>query len=92
MTTRRRRTNSNSEDKENYPLFAPKDSQTYVSSGTSYEATKTYGLPVDDINADMTCRDRTNEFMSAVKSIQARHVSWSRATLEIPYPGLGRSV
>ncbi|KAK2175404.1 hypothetical protein NP493_734g00031 [Ridgeia piscesae] len=73
MTTRRRRTNSNSEDKENYPLIAPKSSQTYVSSGSSYEATKTYGLPVDDINADMTCRDRTNEFMSAVKSIQARH-------------------
>ncbi|KAI0219604.1 Syntaxin-5 [Lamellibrachia satsuma] len=72
MTTRRRRTNSNSEDKENYPIVNAKGNRTYVSSGTAYEATKSHGLPVDDIDAGMTCRDRTNEFMSAVKSIQTR--------------------
>ena len=88
MTTRRRRTNSNSEDKENYPVVNAKGNRTYVSSGTAYEATKSYGLPVDDIDAGMTCRDRTNEFMSAVKSIQTRQVGFVMAYTFSDLPSL----
>ena len=74
MTTRRRRTNSNNEGKENFPIVTVNGSRNYAPGSATYEATKSFGLPVDDLDADMTCRDRTNEFMSAVKSMQARQV------------------
>ncbi|XP_032221722.1 syntaxin-5 [Nematostella vectensis] len=62
MTTRRRRTRSNSEDHES-------NSRT-ISHPTSSS--------LDSRPTDMTsCRDRTTEFYSAVKSIQSRQVKAS---------------
>ncbi|XP_070576418.1 syntaxin-5-like [Ptychodera flava] len=58
MTTRRRRTYSDeAREEENWNTFGkPHVTTTYV----------------ERYDSDMTCRDRTNEFLSAVKSFQSR--------------------
>ena len=72
MIARRRRTNSNS-DKDspnsNYYVGVQNIPQTYVQHNTSPPP------PPPKKDPEMSCRDRTNEFMSAVKSMQSRHVS-----------------
>ena len=79
MIARRRRTNSNSENKEDsYAVRGQQTPSTFVSdnSTASYNSyTPPMGGSSEHIT--MTCRDRTNEFMSAVKSMQSRQVSFT---------------
>ncbi|KAK2150428.1 hypothetical protein LSH36_405g00044 [Paralvinella palmiformis] len=80
MYARRRCTNSNSEkedDKENYKAYSTSVysyKQTPPAKGSSPVSSDPSLPPAGRIitDADMTCRDRTNEFMSAVKSLQSR--------------------
>ena len=71
MIARRRRTNSGSEDKSSdYGYRYQGNTTTYV--------TRTPDSPelsriVPD--SEMSCRDRTTEFFSAVKSLQTRHTN-----------------
>jgi len=82
MYARRRCTNSNSEkedDKENYKAYSTSVysyKQTPPAKGLSPVSSDPSLPPAGRIitDAEMTCRDRTNEFMSAVKSLQSRQV------------------
>ncbi|KAL5008014.1 hypothetical protein ScPMuIL_013595 [Solemya velum] len=70
MIARRRRTNSGSDSKPNGHVSVGQHWSTSSTSGASYPATYT--------DAEMTCRDRTAEYLSAVKSIQqSRHSNGS---------------
>ena len=72
MSARRRRTNSGSErgpNKENYQYRSAANNKTFIQV---QESPKPPPPPARDPN--MTCRDRTTEFMSAVKSLQSRQV------------------
>jgi len=83
MSARRRRVGSESESRE---LLIPVDSdrqpysQTYVAPAPNpvpQSAPQVYSSFPDpnSLNSEMTCRDRTNEFMSAVKFMQGRQVN-----------------
>lgn len=82
MYARRRRTNSNSdkENKENHgPYSGTNNSRGFTSdiAGSAGEGSQFVQQAVPPPVApfkdrDMTCRDRTMEFMSAVKSMQSR--------------------
>lgn len=71
MIARRRRTNSGSEDKSSgYSNRFQGNNTTYVTrTPDSPELTRT--VP----DSEMSCRDRTTEFFSAVKSLQNRHTN-----------------
>lgn len=69
MIARRRRTNSGSESKQNGYQSHQTGAGTYTSNSPTSSPSKSYPEP------EMSCRDRTNEFMSAVKLMQSRHVS-----------------
>ena len=81
---RRRRTNSNGDQDPNQDVYAyrppPASGQRY-----SPERLPTDSLYRGDTEPDMTCRDRTNEFMSAVKSMQSRQVSYLVYIEELPF-------
>ncbi|XP_013387694.1 syntaxin-5-like [Lingula anatina] len=84
MLARRRRTTSGSEtdQKENTPPrpYASGGATAYNTrgspSGSPSLSTRPQAPPpsLRQVDPDMTCRDRTNEFMSAVKSMQSRQV------------------
>ena len=63
MIARRRRTNSDSEKETNKENQRP--------NGSLYSDAPLIPLRKDP---EMTCRDRTNEFLSAVKSFSSRQV------------------
>lgn len=67
MIARRRRTNSGSESKQNGYQSHQTGKGTYTSNSPLSSPSKSYPEP------EMSCRDRTNEFMSAVKLMQSRH-------------------
>ena len=84
MLTRRRRTNSNPDSDEK--SGSPHVNRTYVSEAGGYGNIAS-GQPVapppqsvpspprpQRPDPDMTCRDRTNEFATVVKSLQSRQV------------------
>lgn len=66
MTTRRRRTGSETE----------REAISFVSTARTFEPrnnVETFNSkPIEIPDLDMTCRDRTTEFLSAVKSLQGR--------------------
>jgi len=67
MLARRRRTNSGGENQAN------QSNQQQNYRGSTRQQTPTSTPPRSSaIDPDMTCRDRSNEFMSVVKSIQSR--------------------
>ncbi|KAJ8309213.1 hypothetical protein KUTeg_014087 [Tegillarca granosa] len=67
MIARRRRTNSGSESKQNGYQSHQTGKGAYTSNSPLSSPSKSYPEP------EMSCRDRTNEFMSAVKLMQSRH-------------------
>ena len=72
MSTRRRHIQSsyNQSESDHHNSFTEPRSQTFVTDNNpGYSQTFQ-----DTSEPDMTCRDRTNEFMSAVKSMQSRQV------------------
>lgn len=71
MIARRRRTNSGSEEKvSGYSRYQGNETTTYVSrTPDSPEFTRI--IP----DSEMSCRDRTTEFYSAVKSLQTRRTN-----------------
>lgn len=72
MIARRRRNNSDSDERPNpYNRYQGSTGQTFVTQ--TPPSTSDYSLPV--IDTEMSCRDRTSEFMSAVKSLQSRQVN-----------------
>jgi len=72
MIARRRRNNSDSEDRPNpYNRYQNNTGQTFVAQ--TPPPPSDFSLPV--IDTEMSCRDRTSEFSSAVKSLQSRHVN-----------------
>ncbi|KAL4238833.1 Syntaxin-5 [Mactra antiquata] len=74
MITRRRKNNSESDDPPNpYNSRYQQNSQTFVSQVTS--APSDSDLSSTYFEPEMSCRDRTNEFRSAVKSLQSRQVN-----------------
>ena len=84
MLARRRRTNSGGENQAN------QSNQQQNYRGSTRQQTPTSTPPRSSaIDPDMTCRDRSNEFMSVVKSIQSRQVfffHFPMATYSIYYP------
>ena len=70
MIARRRRTNSGSEEK-------PSSYSRYQANGTTYvtNTPEHTEFPRTVPDSDMSCRDRTTEFFSAVKSLQTRHTN-----------------
>ena len=81
MNTRRRRTKSGSKEdnKENfnagYGIPLTNSGKTFTETSQNYNQ-----VIVDPI--DMSCRDRTGEFLSAVKSLQSSQVrSFIRLTI-----------
>ena len=76
MIARRRRTNSgNSETDANRETQYNTGYTNYNQTGRTYVETLPPPTRVAPPVDDMTCRDRTNEFMSAVKSMQSRQVN-----------------
>lgn len=73
MIARRRRTNSGSSDKRQ-----ERNGHTQRSGSTFVSSTP----PPQPVAAEMSCRDRSNEFMSAVKLLQSRQVNTAKAALE----------
>ncbi|GAB6021095.1 Syntaxin-5 [Chamberlinius hualienensis] len=75
MSARRRRVGSESESRE-FPYSTPDRPTTYSQTTdnrlnySSVSSPNTSSKDIHSTDADMTCRDRTNEFMSAVKLIQ----------------------
>ncbi|XP_045175121.1 syntaxin-5-like [Mercenaria mercenaria] len=69
MITRRRRNNSDSDDR---PI-----TNRYQLGGKTFETQEPAAseFPSSFIDSEMSCRDRTNEFASAVKSLQSRHIN-----------------
>ncbi|XP_041353212.1 syntaxin-5-like [Gigantopelta aegis] len=70
MIARRRRTNSGSENPHSFT-----DGNSYVTRTRTTVVQSVQASPQAShisVDPDMTCRDRTNEFMSAVKSLQSR--------------------
>ena len=83
MLTRRRRTNSNSESENQGG--SPHVNRTFVSEGGVYgniPSGQPVAPPPQSVPTQvphrpepgMTCRDRTNEFVTVVKSLQSRQV------------------
>lgn len=72
MIARRRRTNSGSENKQ--PAVNNQGPGTYPASvDQGHRSFRTSSPPAPcPVDPDMTCRDRSNEFMSAVKLLQSR--------------------
>lgn len=79
MSARRRRTNSGSSETD-----AKRDNY-YPPGNYNQQTSRTYSVQTENPSpppprkyfvdeSNMTCRDRTNEFMSAVKSLQSRQV------------------
>lgn len=64
---RRRRNNSDSDDQPN--LY-----NRYQNSGHTFE-TPVQPTSSTVLDSEMSCRDRTNEFASAVKSLQSRQLN-----------------
>lgn len=73
MIARRRRNNSDSDDRPNQYTRLQNPAQTYET--TLPTATVTSDFSSSYIDSEMSCRDRTNEFASAVKSLQSRQVN-----------------
>lgn len=72
MNTRRRRTKSGSKD-ENKENFQSGYGVPLIDSGKTFTESQTFNsVSLDTI--DMSCRDRTGEFLSAVKSLQSSQV------------------
>lgn len=70
MIARRRRTNSGSEEKSSGYNRYQSSGKTYVSRTPDSPE-----LPRTIPDSEMSCRDRTTEFFSAVKSLQTRHTN-----------------
>ena len=68
MIARRRRNNSNSGNTTTGYTRYQNTGQTFVTSSPP-QPTETLGGYID---SEMSCRDRTSEFASAVKSLQSR--------------------
>ena len=78
MIARRRRTNSGSSENDANNHYASGYYNQQKSGGGFYsQTTESSPSPPPRPPGDptMTCRDRTNEFLSAVKSLQSRQVS-----------------
>ena len=73
MSARRRRTNSGSERESSGSGYSGVQNvqRTYTSQNTA-SSSPPLALKRD---REMSCRDRTSEFLSAVKSMQSRQVS-----------------
>lgn len=77
MIARRRRNNSGSENKAilSSPGTVNNTSASLGDQGGKYRHSSPPPLAVTPVlDPDMTCRDRSNEFMSAVKLLQSRQV------------------
>ena len=84
---RRRRNNSNSETRDSgdagppagrpYTAYRSDDHATAVYVTADYPPADHYTTsgPSDTSQLDMSCRDRTSEFLATVKSMQSRQVS-----------------
>jgi len=72
MIARRRRNNSDSDDQPNPYRYQRPSGQTFVNQSPPPPppVSQEFSLPVYE--SEMSCRDRTTEFMSAVKSLQTR--------------------
>lgn len=72
MIARRRHTQSVYSTHQNHQSYTSEtQTQTFVTDNSNTFANTETALIED---SSMTCRDRTNEFMSAVKSMQSRQV------------------
>lgn len=67
MIARRRRNNSGSESRQGNS-FQQQGTSTFVSSSPTPQTTKTV------VDPEMSCRDRTGEFLSACKVLQTSQV------------------
>ncbi|KAH3853974.1 syntaxin-5-like [Dreissena polymorpha] len=76
MLARRRRNNSESDDQPNpYGRYQSQAPTTFVSQTPPVQTYTSSEIPLASYDSDMSCRDRTHEFMSAVKSLQAHQVN-----------------
>jgi len=73
MNTRRRRTKSGSKD-ENKENFQSGYGVPLIDSGKTFTESQNFN-PVSLDTIDMSCRDRTGEFLSAVKSLQSSQLN-----------------
>ena len=69
MIARRRRNNSGSESKQVTNGFVQHSGSTFVTSNPTVPSTKSVV-----VEPEMSCRDRTGEFLSACKVLQTRQV------------------
>jgi len=69
MIARRRRNNSGSESKQVTNGFIQHSGSTFVTSNPTVPSTKSFV-----VEPEMSCRDRTGEFLSACKVLQTRQV------------------
>lgn len=69
MIARRRRNNSGSESKQVTNGFVQHSGNTFVTSNPTVPSTKSVV-----VEPEMSCRDRTGEFLSACKVLQTRQV------------------
>ncbi|XP_052767579.1 syntaxin-5-like [Mya arenaria] len=75
MIARRRRNNSESDDQPNpYNRYQGPSGQTFVTQSSPAQSYSQEPL-LSVYDGEMSCRDRTNEFKSAVKSQQTRQVN-----------------
>lgn len=76
MIARRRRNNSGSESKQVTNGFVQHSGSTFVTSNPTVPSTKSVV-----VEPEMSCRDRTGEFLSACKVLQTRQVYMSKMNM-----------
>ena len=74
MSTRRRRTNSGREQSEEVNGYTYSNCSTYSTTHLDNFSSDIHTPSSFITDSTMTCRDRTNEFLSAVKSMQSRRL------------------